>query len=127
MFWMFFYYSTIGPVSYAIISETSAIKLRNKSVCLARITYYLAAIVCATISPYMINPTEANWKGKTGFFWGGTCFVCFVWAYFRLPETKGRTYEELDILFGNGVRARDFSACTVDAYAEDEASRIKRD
>ena len=127
LFWMFLYYSTIGPVSYAIISETSAIQLRSKSVCLARITYYLAAIVCATISPYMINPTEANWKGKTGFFWGGTCFVCFIWAFFRLPETKGRTYEELDILFGQGVRARDFSKCIVDAYADEETNRIKRE
>jgi SP family general alpha glucoside:H+ symporter-like MFS transporter len=127
MFWMFLYYSTIGPVSYAIISETSAIKLRNKSVCLARITYYLSAVVCATVSTYMINPTEGNWKGKSGFFWGGTCFVCFIWAFFRLPETKGRTYEELDILFANGVKARDFSSCVVDAYAEDETSRVKRE
>jgi SP family general alpha glucoside:H+ symporter-like MFS transporter len=37
LLWLFLYYTTLGPVTYAIISETSAIKLRNKSFCLARI------------------------------------------------------------------------------------------
>lgn len=40
-----------------------------------------------------------------------------TWAFFRLPEPKGRTYEELDILFANGVSARKFSKTDVDAYA----------
>lgn len=42
-----------------------------------------------------------------------------VWAYFRLPEPKGRTYEELDILFAKGISARKFHKTRVDAYAED--------
>jgi hypothetical protein len=29
----------------------------------------ISQIVVGTISPYMINPTEANWKGKVGYFW----------------------------------------------------------
>lgn len=41
-----------------------------------------------------------------------------VWAFFRLPEPKGRTYEELDILFAKGVSARKFAKSEVDAYAE---------
>ena len=40
-----------------------------------------------------------------------------VWAYFRLPETKGRTYEELDILFAQKITARKFASTHVDAYA----------
>ena len=37
-----------------------------------------------------------------------------VWAFFRLPETKGRTFAEIDILFKNGVSARKFSKTKVD-------------
>jgi len=40
-----------------------------------------------------------------------------VWTFFRLPEVKGRTYEELDILFEDRVSARKFSKTHVDAYA----------
>jgi SP family general alpha glucoside:H+ symporter-like MFS transporter len=122
--WLFLYYTTVGPVTYAIISETSAIQLRNKSVCLSRIGYYLTGIVCATIQPYMMNPTEGNWKGKTCFFWAGTCSVAWLWSYFRLPETGGRTYEELDILFANKVPARKFAGAAVDAYGETNEARL---
>ena len=45
------------------------------------------------------------------------CFV-FTWSFFRLPEVKGRTYEELDILFNNGVPARRSASTKVDAYAD---------
>jgi SP family general alpha glucoside:H+ symporter-like MFS transporter len=47
---------------------------------------------------------------------GGTALLTFIWAYFRLPETKGRTYEELDILFAKKVSARKFASEKVDAY-----------
>ncbi len=56
----------------------------------------------------MLNPTAWNWKGKAGFFWAGMCFLCFLWTYFRLPEPKGRTYGELDILFERKIGARKF-------------------
>lgn len=81
-------FATIGPVCYAIIAEVSAVQVRSKTLSLARISYYLVQLVCNTINPYMINPKEGNWKGKAVFFWAGTCGVMFVWAYFRLPETK---------------------------------------
>jgi hypothetical protein len=41
----------------------------------------------------------------------------FVWSYFRLPEAKGRTYEELDLLFQKKVPARKFASTFVDPYA----------
>ena len=47
-------------------------------------------------------------RGKLGFFFGGLAFLCFGWAWFRVPETKGRTYEELDIMFEKGVKTREF-------------------
>lgn len=63
------------------------------------------------------NPTAWNASGKTGFFWAGTAAMVLTWAFFRLPECKGRTYEELDILFANKIKAREFKKTYVDAYA----------
>ena len=71
-----------------------------------------------------MNPTEWNAKGYTGFFWGGTAFCVFVWAFFRLPETKGRTYEELDVLFAKGVSARKFKSTNVDTFNETENRKL---
>jgi SP family general alpha glucoside:H+ symporter-like MFS transporter len=58
--------------------------------------------------PKMLNPTAWNWRGKTCFLWAGTCSICFVWCWFRLPEPKGLTYLELDLLFEKRVPARSF-------------------
>ncbi|PVI04244.1 sugar transporter [Periconia macrospinosa] len=123
--WLFVYYMTVGPICYAIISEVSSTRLRTKSVCISRIVYYIAKIICDVINPYMLNPTAGNWKGKTGFFWGACAAVFFVWTFFRLPETKGRTFEELDILFANRVPAREFDKYRIDAYAEGEGAMNK--
>lgn len=74
-------------------------------------------IINGVIVPYMLNPTAWNWKGKSGFFWAGACFLCFLWTYFRLPEPKGRTYGELDILFERKVSARKFRDTDVSPWA----------
>lgn len=117
--WLAVYYLTVGPMCYAIITEVSSTRLRSKSVCLSRIAYYVANIICNVINPYMLNPTAGDWKGKTGFFWGGCAFVFFIWTFFRLPETKGRSFEEIDLLFAKGVGAREFRDHHVNAYEEE--------
>ncbi|KAH6972499.1 general substrate transporter [Ilyonectria sp. MPI-CAGE-AT-0026] len=124
--WLGVYYMTVGPVCYAVIAEVSSTRLRNKSICLSRITYYIAQIICNVINPYMLNPTAGDWKGKTGFFWGGCAFVFFIWTFFRLPETKDKTFEELDILFARNVKTREFAKYKVDAYAEGEDALTKQ-
>ena len=115
--WVLTYSMTVGPIAYAIIAETSSVRLRALSVCLARTTYQLINVVSQVLEPYFMNPTAWNAKGKTAFFWGGTALCMFVWAYFRLPEAKGRTYEELDLLFQKKISARKFSSTHVDPYA----------
>ncbi|KAM0327609.1 hypothetical protein ACHAQA_005902 [Verticillium albo-atrum] len=124
--WLGVYYMTVGPICYAIISEVSSTRLRNKSVCLSRIAYYIGQIVCNVINPYMLNPTAGDWKGKTAFFWGGCAFAFFVWTFFRLPETKDKTFAELDILFERRIGAREFAAYKVDAYAQGEESLVRK-
>lgn len=117
--WLFTYSMTVGPICYTIISETSSMRLRAKSVCLSRNVYNMTQVVANVIQPYLINPTEGNLKGKTAYFWFGTATLTTLWAYFRLPECRGRTYEELDILFSRKVSARKFSAEVVDAYNDE--------
>lgn len=127
--WLFTYSLTIGPICYTIISETSAVRLRAKSVALSRNVYNITQLIANIITPYMLNPTSGNWKGKTAFFWFGTAVFASTWTYFRLPECRGRTYEELDILFQKGVSARNFASYKVDAYADhgDEDIRTEKE
>jgi MFS transporter, SP family, general alpha glucoside:H+ symporter len=123
--WLAIYYFTVGPVCYAIISEIPSAQLRNKSICLSRIAYYISQIAGNTIFPYQVNPTEWNWHGKAGYFWSGTCALFFLWALFRLPETKARTFEELDILFAGKIPAWKFSKYEVNSFASEAEEKLK--
>lgn len=101
---------TIGPVCYSLVAELSSTRLRSKTIVLARNVYNVFGIINNIWTPYMLNPSAWNWGPKTGFFWAGICFLCLTWTYFRLPEPKGRTYGELDVLFLQRVSARKFAS-----------------
>jgi SP family general alpha glucoside:H+ symporter-like MFS transporter len=108
---------SIGPAAYALVPELASGRLRNKSTGMARNVYNIIGIINGVITPYMLNPTAWNWGAKTGFFWACICFCCLIWTFFRLPEPKGRTYAELDLLFEMKVSARKFSSTKVDPFA----------
>jgi hypothetical protein len=42
-------------------------------------------------------------------------------GFFRLIETKGRTFEELDVMFSAEVTTKKFASYHIDAYADDIA------
>lgn len=110
----FSYDCIIGPVCYSLVSELSSTRLRTKSVVLARNMYNCVCLITSILTPRMLNPSAWAWGAKTGFFWAGSCFLCAIWTYFRLPEPKDRTFAELDILFEQGVSARKFASTVVE-------------
>ncbi|KAG9258011.1 MFS transporter [Emericellopsis atlantica] len=114
--WLLSFSLTVGPVGWTIPAEVSSTRLRSQNICLARNAYYIAQLIANVIQPYFMNPTELNWKRFTGFFWMGTASLTLLWAFFRLAETKGRTFEELDVMFGDRVPTRKFGSYVVDAY-----------
>lgn len=118
--WYCCYEMTIGPVAYIIVGEVSSTRLRTKTIGLARNAYNLASLINYFVAPYVLNPTKGDWKGKTGFLTGGLIVFCILWAYFRLPETKGRTYEELDVLFSKGLKTREFKTYPVNVMEHEE-------
>ncbi len=122
--WNFAYDLSIGPVCFVIIAECSATRVRSKSIAVGTAAQRLLGIVMTVAIPYMLTPDQANMQGKLGFFFGGLAALCFVWAYFRVPETVGRTYEELDILFERKVPARQFKTYQIEeeVIAENEST-----
>ncbi|BCS26788.1 uncharacterized protein APUU_51499S [Aspergillus puulaauensis] len=112
----FTYDLMVGPVCYSLVSELSSTRLRAKSVVLARNLYNIGNIVVNVVINYQLTATAWNWGAKSAFFWAGICFCCVVWVFFRLPEPKGRTYAELDVLFANKVAPRKFATTEVDIF-----------
>jgi SP family general alpha glucoside:H+ symporter-like MFS transporter len=66
----------------------------------------------------MLNPSAWGLAGRSGYVWFGTSLFVFITVYFGLPEMKGRSYRELDVLFHKGVPARKFRETKVDDMEE---------
>ncbi|KAJ5939082.1 Maltose permease MAL61 [Penicillium verhagenii] len=114
----FVLFITIGPIIYTIVTEIPSNFLRTKSVALARAVYNIGVLVYGQLVPHMVQKAAWDWGAKSGFFCGGIMAIGFVWAYFRLPETKNRTFAEMDIMFKNKVPAREFKKTKVDLASE---------
>lgn len=114
--YVFTYDITVGPTVYSIVSEMPSTRLRIKTVAIARNCYNIASICANELNAPILNPTAWNLRGKGGFVWCGFCLLSALWAIFRLPEPKGKTSEELDVLFENKVAAWKFSKTEVDPY-----------
>ncbi|KAG0652955.1 Maltose transport MAL61 [Hyphodiscus hymeniophilus] len=127
LIYTFTYDLTVGPVCYSLVAEMPSTRLKTKSIVLARNVYNVFGIVNGVIVPYMLNPTAWNWKGKSGFFWAGACALCLTWTYFRLPEPKGRTYGEMDILFERKISARDFGKTDVSPFQTEVGPGVESD
>ena len=122
----FAYNCTVGPVCYAIVAEISSTRLRQKTVVLARMTYNACSLLNNSLLPLQLNPLAWGWGAKDGLFWAGITLICIVWCIFRLPESKGRSYAELNLLFENRIKAWKFRTTKVDAFRS-ESFRVQRE
>jgi SP family general alpha glucoside:H+ symporter-like MFS transporter len=79
----------------------------------------------AFVIPYLFNPDQANLGARVAFIFGGLAILSTAYLWLYLPETSGRTYEELDEMFMKQIPARKFRNHTSEAEhyeAEGQAS-----
>jgi SP family general alpha glucoside:H+ symporter-like MFS transporter len=109
---------TLGPVTYVIVGETPSNRTRAQAIVLGRAIYVVGQIIVGQLNPRMLNNTADawNWGAKAGLFYFGLCCIWAVWIFFFLPETKNRTFAEIDYLFQTKVGARSFTTAPVDIF-----------
>ncbi|KAH8888436.1 general substrate transporter [Thozetella sp. PMI_491] len=120
--WLGIFSCTLGTQTLVLAAEVSATRLRSQTMAIANAAFNVVNIAALAIEPYLINPTEAGLKGKTALVWLSMSVLFAVWTVFRVPETKGRTYEELDVLFEKRVPAWRFASEQIDAFGRSEAT-----
>lgn len=100
------YQATIGSSAWPISSENPNSRLRSPTQALAAVTNGLGACLWTFVLPYLVNPDEANLGGKIAFIFSGMMLLDLVFIYYMIPETKGRTYAEVDYLWKSGIPIR---------------------
>lgn len=116
--YQFSYNAFVGDATYPTATEMVSTRLRSWSVGSAISLGYFLAWLTGFCSPYFINPEDLNWGAKYAYIWAASNFCCLVFFYLCVPETKGRTLEEIDELFANRVSVRNFKSFKTTIMAE---------
>ncbi|KAH8670671.1 general substrate transporter [Ilyonectria robusta] len=106
--WSFLWYLSVGAVGWTIVGEISSPRLRPKTVSIAAMVNSLINMGWSIAIPYLVNAENANLGPKTALVFFAPSVFFAALAYFVLPETKGKTFEQLDMLFEERTPARKF-------------------
>ncbi|ETS74962.1 hypothetical protein PFICI_13446 [Pestalotiopsis fici W106-1] len=107
---LFGFFNSLGVASAipVISAEISTVRLRSKSQGIGLTAQCIGAWAFNFFAPYLYNSDQANWGGKIGFFFAGLSTIAFAVTWWDVPETLGRSFAQLDELFGENIPARKF-------------------
>jgi len=91
-----FYALTLAPVTWVLISEIFPNRVRSQAVSVAVSSLWIASFALTYTFPLLNN---AFGTGALFGMYGFICLLGFVLVYFFVPETKGRSLEQIERLF----------------------------
>lgn len=103
------YQATAGAAAWPISAENATSRLRTPTQSICTMVNALSASIWGLSLPYAVNPDEGNLGGKIAFIYAGLLVLSIVFIFFFIPETKGRTYAEIDELWQRKVAPRHFA------------------
>jgi len=93
----------VGPVTWVILSEIFPTKIRGRALAVATLCLWTANLIVSQTFPMM---DENQWliakfnHGFPFFVYAGFCVILVLFMTFAVPETKGKTLEEIERLLG---------------------------
>ncbi|CCF57722.1 hypothetical protein KAFR_0D00750 [Kazachstania africana CBS 2517] len=98
-FFIFCFATTWAPIAYVIVSETFPLRVKAKGMALSTAANWFWNFLIGFFTPFI--------TGAINFYYGYVFMgcLCFAWFYvfFFVPETKGLTLEEVDVMWQEGV------------------------
>ena len=87
------YAMSLAPVVWVVIAEIFPNRIRGAAMAVAVSALWIACFLLTYTFP-MLNA----WLGPAGTFWlyGAICAAGFVFIQFRLPETRGKSLEQIE-------------------------------
>ncbi|KAF4785249.1 sugar transporter [Colletotrichum scovillei] len=97
-----------GPLTYVVVTEVPALRLRDRSQRVSSLVNIFMNFLVNFTLPYLLNAPYAALQSKVGFIFGSIAVCSALFVFFCVPECKGRSLEEIDRMFHDGVPVRHF-------------------
>jgi MFS transporter, SP family, arabinose:H+ symporter len=85
--------SSLGPIPWVIISEIFPTKTRGIAMSFATLTLWIGVVLITQLTPILLK--EAG-GAVTFWIFGANAILLLIFTYKMIPETKGRTLEEIE-------------------------------
>ena len=87
---------SLGPIVWTIISEIYPNRVRGRAVSFATAVNWGAAFL---VTQFFLTIVDAIGEAATFFSMAGICVLSYIWIHRNVPETRGRTLEEIQDLW----------------------------
>ena len=87
---------SMGPVVWTVINEIFPGHIRGRAVAVATAFNWASAFV---VSQVFLSLIEALGNSLTFWLFGSFCLVGWIWIFLAVPETKGRSLEQIQLLW----------------------------
>ena len=94
--YMAFFSVGVGPGAWLIPSEIFATSIRAKAMSVAT---FFNRITATLVSSSFLSTVNAIGWGSFFFMLAGVCVIVMLFIFFLLPETKGRSLEDMSVFF----------------------------
>jgi MFS transporter, SP family, galactose:H+ symporter len=84
---------SLGPVTWTVINEIYPGEVRGRAVAVATAVNWGAAFL---VSGFFLSVVNAIGQAYTFWMFAAFCAIGLVWVYIGVPETRGRSLEEIE-------------------------------
>ena len=88
-----FFASSLGPIVWVVMSEIFPTKIRGRAMSIATLSLWFACFMVSLTFPVMLERLP---ELATFGIYALMCAAMFVFTLFVLPETKGKSLEEIE-------------------------------
>ncbi|OJJ03846.1 hypothetical protein ASPVEDRAFT_762429 [Aspergillus versicolor CBS 583.65] len=99
---------SFAPIGWVLPSEIFNLSIRSKAISITTSATWMCNFIIGLVTPDMLD--SISWG--TYIFFAAFCLLALAFTFFCIPETRGKTLEDMDLIFG-------------DTAAHEEKQRIK--
>ena len=96
---------SLGPIGWILVSEVFPLKIRGIAMSICTVSNFAFNFFVVGSFPILLHRIGGAW---TFWMFGAVSFLCIIFVYFFIPETKGISLEQIESNWRKGIAPRNF-------------------